>query len=70
MMPAAHISVGVSREDVAAVAAALLAREDTRGWYDLLQGEQTIAEAIDDLVQNGHNGLEGEDLNRIHARET
>ncbi len=58
------------REDVAAVAAALLDREDTRGWFDLLQGDTSIAEAIDELVKNGHDGLQGEDLDRIYARET
>ncbi|EXJ91479.1 hypothetical protein A1O3_00027 [Capronia epimyces CBS 606.96] len=58
----------VPRADVAAVAAALLSRNDTRGWFDLLEGEVPIDEAIDQLVQNGHDGLEGEDLQRIHAR--
>lgn len=60
----------VSREDVASVAAALLARDDTRGWYDLLEGKDKIDDAIEQLVKNGHNGLEGEDLERIHARAT
>jgi len=58
----------VSREDVAAVAAALLSRNDTRGWFDLLEGDDKIEDAIDALVKTGHNGLEGEDLERIHAR--
>jgi len=72
--PTGKVSLGktkakgtVSRADVAAVAAALLDREDTRGWFDLLQGDVPIEKAIDELVQNGHNGLEGEDLERIHA---
>ncbi|KAL6251554.1 hypothetical protein RBB50_001763 [Rhinocladiella similis] len=60
----------VPREDVAAVAAALLSRDDTRGWFDLLEGNDPINEAIDGLVNSGHNGLEGEDLARIHARAT
>ena len=60
----------ISREDVAAVAAALLARDDTRGWYDLLQGDDTIDSAIDALVKEDFDGIEGEDLDRIYARET
>ncbi|EXJ93354.1 hypothetical protein A1O1_01746 [Capronia coronata CBS 617.96] len=58
----------VSREDVAAVAAALLSRNDTRGWYDLVEGDVPIEEAIDQLVKTGFDGLAGEDLERIHAR--
>ncbi len=60
----------VPREDVAAVAAALLSRNDTRGWFDLLEGDQNIDDAVDEVVRSGHNGLEGEDLARIHARPT
>ncbi|KAL2423688.1 hypothetical protein ABEF95_003824 [Exophiala dermatitidis] len=58
----------VPREDVAAVAAALLARADTRGWFDLIEGDVPIEEAIDQLVKSGFDGLAGEDLERIHAR--
>jgi hypothetical protein len=39
----------------------------------LLDGSATdpkIDEAIEELVRTGHNGLEGEDLERIHARST
>ena len=60
----------ISRQDVAAVAAALLDRDDTRGWYDLLQGDDDIAGAIDTLVKEGFDGIEGEDLDRIYARKT
>jgi hypothetical protein len=58
----------VTRADVAAVAAALLARDDTRGWYDLLEGEDDVEFAVDELVKSGHNGQEGEDLDRIYSR--
>ncbi|KIW99409.1 uncharacterized protein Z518_11397 [Rhinocladiella mackenziei CBS 650.93] len=58
----------VPRADVAAVAAALLSRKDTRGWFDLLEGHSNISEAIDELVKNGHDGLAGEDLDRIYSR--
>ncbi|KAJ9644287.1 uncharacterized protein PV06_05264 [Exophiala oligosperma] len=60
----------VPREDVAAVAAALLSRDDTRGWFDLLEGNDPINEAIESLVKSGLNGMEGEDLARIHGRAT
>ncbi|KAK4947350.1 hypothetical protein LTR10_013718 [Elasticomyces elasticus] len=58
----------VSREDVAMVGAALLARDDTRGWFDSLEGKDDIEDAIDELLRSGHNGLEGEDLDRIYTR--
>lgn len=60
----------VSREDVARVAAALLERDDTRGWYDLLSGEEGIPEAVNRLVEEGWTGLDGQDLERIYARPT
>ena len=62
--------VGVSREDVAHVAAALLERNDTRGWFDLLEGSDSIDQAVDKVVQSNHDGLEGEDMERIWARAT
>ena len=58
----------VTREDVARVAAALLARDDTKGWYDLLQGEDEVDAAVEKLVKEGWDGIEGEDLNRIYAK--
>lgn len=60
----------VSRESVARVAAALLERSDTRGWYDLLNGDEPIEEAVARLVGEGWDGIEGEDLDRIYARPT
>lgn len=52
------------------MAAALLERDNTRGWYDLLQGDDSIDSAIDALVKEGFDGIEGENLDRIYARET
>lgn len=57
-----------SREAVAQVAAALLARSDTYGYFDMLDGDDKIDDAIDRLVKESHNGLEGEDLDKIYAR--
>ena len=58
----------VPRADVAAVAAALLERSDTDGWFDLLEGPDDIDTAIEQLVKNKHDGMAGEDLERIYAR--
>lgn len=58
----------VSRESVARVAAALLDRSDTRGWYDLLNGDELIDDAVARCVKEGWDGIEGEDLDRIYAR--
>ena len=58
----------IPRADVASTAAALLARDDTRGWYDLLEGKEPIAEAIEKAVNSGHDGIEGEDVDRIFSR--
>lgn len=52
----------ISREDVAVVAAELLGREDTQGWYDLVAGEDAVADAVEKLVKSGHDGMEGEEL--------
>jgi hypothetical protein len=60
----------VPRADVAAVAAALLDRSDTNGWYDLLEGPDEIDVAIDQLVKEKHDGIAGEDLQRIYSRAT
>jgi hypothetical protein len=58
----------IPRVDVAAVAAALLERSDTNGWYDVLEGPDEIAAAIDQLVKEKHDGIAGEDLERIYSR--
>lgn len=52
--------------DVALVAVSLLARDDTNGWYDLLQGSDSVESAIDMCVSDGVNCIEGEDLDRIY----
>ncbi|RMZ91709.1 hypothetical protein DV736_g1036, partial [Chaetothyriales sp. CBS 134916] len=57
-----------SRATTAAVAAALLSRDHTRGWYDVFDGDEDIDQAIDALVKEKFDGIEGEDLDRIYAR--
>lgn len=61
-------SGSVSRADVAAVAAALLERDDTQGWLDLLAGELSVASAIDSVVNSRIDCIEGEDLDRIYNK--
>ena len=56
----------VTREDVAAVAVSLLSRDDTQGWFDLVEGNVGIEEAVDTVVRSGINSIEGEDLDRIY----
>jgi hypothetical protein len=51
--------------DVAAVAVALLARDDTNGWYDLVEGSDGVEEAVDMCVRGGVNCFEGENVERI-----
>jgi hypothetical protein len=58
----------VTREDVARVADALLARDDTRGWYDLLNGDGTIEMAINKVVTNKEDAIEGEDVEDMVRR--
>ncbi|KAK4952888.1 hypothetical protein LTR66_013707 [Elasticomyces elasticus] len=58
----------VSRESVAEVAVALLARDDTSGWFDLLDGDESIDQAVDRCAKEGWDGIVGEDLERIYAK--
>ena len=59
---------GVRRADVAATAAALLERDDTRGWYDLLEGDTPIKQAVEEVVTKGVDCFEGEDEEDIYAK--
>ena len=58
----------IRRADVAATAAALLERDDTRGWFDLLEGETPIEQAVDEVVTKRIDSFEGEDEERIYAK--
>jgi nucleoside-diphosphate-sugar epimerase len=58
----------IPRADVAAVAVKLLERDQAKGWYDLLEGNDSISKAVDDVIQNGVDCIEGEDLERIYAK--
>jgi len=52
----------VSRGDVADVAARLLEAEGANGWFDLLGGEEDTAAAVQRVVKEGINSIEGEDI--------
>lgn len=58
----------VPREDVARVADELLARDNTRGWADLLGGEENIEDAIDRVVKDKIDVVEGEDVEGMIKR--
>lgn len=52
----------VTRGDVADVAARLLETEGANGWFDLLGGKDSTAEAVARVVEEGFNSMEGEDI--------
>ncbi|KAL3489731.1 hypothetical protein BJX62DRAFT_208576 [Aspergillus germanicus] len=58
----------VTREDVARVADALLARDDTQGWYDLLGGEEEIGKAVGRVAKEGFDAVVGEDVEAMVKR--
>ncbi|KAI9925002.1 hypothetical protein ASPWEDRAFT_176268 [Aspergillus wentii DTO 134E9] len=58
----------VTREDVAIVADKLLARGDTEGWYDLLNGEEPVDEAVERVVRDKVDAVEGEDVQGMIKR--
>lgn len=55
----------VSRADVADVAVRLLERPDTRGYYDLLNGEEDVGEAVNRVVREEVDCIEGEDVDSM-----
>ncbi|KAI5302624.1 hypothetical protein KEM56_000513 [Ascosphaera pollenicola] len=57
-----------SREQVAIVADKLLARDDTRGWIDLHDGDEPIDEAIDRVVRDKVDTVEGEDVEAVYKK--
>lgn len=57
----------VTRGDVADVAARLLEKEGAHGWVDLLNGDEPVADAVDRVVREKINTVEGEDLGVMRA---
>ncbi|KAJ5194125.1 Glycoside hydrolase family 28 [Penicillium cf. griseofulvum] len=52
----------VTREDVAIVADLLLARADTEGWIDLVNGEEEVEEAVERVAREKVDAVVGEDV--------
>jgi nucleoside-diphosphate-sugar epimerase len=52
----------VARVDVASVAVNLLTRDDAEGWVDLLEGEEPIWAAVERVVKERVDGVDGEDV--------
>jgi hypothetical protein len=52
----------VTRGDVAEVAVRLLEKEGVSGWFDLLGGEEETGAAVERVLKEGFNSVEGEDL--------
>lgn len=50
----------VGRGDVAAVTAAILEREDVKGWIDLLEGEEEIERAVERVGREEVDCRDGE----------
>lgn len=58
----------VTRADVAIVADELLARNDTRGWIDVIGGNEPIAEAVERVAKDKVDAIDGEDVDKIYER--
>lgn len=58
----------VTREDVAIVADLLLARADTEGWIDLVNGEEEVGEAVERVAREKVDAVEGEDVEGMVKR--
>ena len=52
----------IPREKVAEVAVRLLEREDAGGWIDLLKGDEEIGAAVERVVEDKVDCIEGEDV--------
>lgn len=55
----------VTRGDVADVAVRLLESGGARGWFDLLNGEEETSAAVERVLREGINSMEGESLDEM-----
>lgn len=53
------------RADVADVAARLLEVPGAKGWFDLLEGEEDIAEAVERVIRDKVDCRDGESLEEM-----
>lgn len=58
----------VRRADVAAVAAELLGNDEANGWYDLLEGDEEISTAVERVVRDKIDCVEGEDVEAMGSK--
>ena len=58
----------VTRADVVAVAAGLLGNEKAYGWYDLLEGDEEISTAVERVVRDKVDCVEGEDVDAMVSK--
>lgn len=58
----------VTREDVAIVADLLLARADTEGWIDLVNGEEGVEGAVERVAREKVDAVVGEDVEGMIKR--
>lgn len=58
----------VTREDVAIVADRLLARADTEGWIDLVNGAEGVEEAVERVAREKVDAVVGEDVEGMVKR--
>jgi len=58
----------VSRATVAEAVVSVLDTEGARGWFDFLDGEETVDEAVRRCVREGVDGVEGEDWEAMRER--
>ena len=57
----------VTRGDVADVAGRLLEKDGVKGWFDMLNGEEETGAAIDRVLKEKVNSMEGEDLETMKS---
>ena len=55
----------VTRGDVADVAVRLLEKEGLTGWLDLLEGGETVEKAVERVLKEGVDCVEGEDVDEM-----
>lgn len=56
---------GVTRADVAEVGARLLEKDGVSGWFDLLGGEEDVGAAVERVLKDKVDSIEGEDLEEM-----
>lgn len=60
-----QVKGAVSRGDVAEVAVRLLEKEGVKGWFDLLEGDEGVESAVERVIKEGVDTVEGESLSEM-----